>query len=145
MISLVSPGKNPSPGADFRKRFWPHQPHPARADLPGHGLRPCWYPEWHLQVIKAFSTACQCGHTVKLCIKCCSWIFIQYISGWKQLSVFIWPVTSLKMAQRSRRCLMRMTCFGSNSGTGTLLRCQRKCEQSYKEKGVLLLSSSLLH
>lgn len=33
------------------------------------------------------------------------------------------------MVQRSRPCWMRMTCFGSNSGTTTLLRSQSKYEQ----------------
>lgn len=41
----------------------------------------------------------------------------------------MWPGTRLKMVQRSRPCWMKMICFGSSSGTATLLRSHSKYAQ----------------
>ena len=63
----LSPGKDSGPAADSGERFWPRQPHPTRADLPGHGLRPHQRHQRHLQVIQAFLPGTLHIHTCKIC------------------------------------------------------------------------------
>lgn len=54
ICNFLSQGKDTGTTADIGERLWPSQPTPAWADLPGHGLRPHRYPEWHIQVVPSF-------------------------------------------------------------------------------------------
>lgn len=60
ICNFLSQGKDAGTTADIGERFWPSQPTPAWADLPGHGLWPHQYSEWHLQVESSFIQSMQC-------------------------------------------------------------------------------------